>query len=331
MRSKSVLALLFLVLLPTGAFAQLVQLQQNMLVAAASSSGTYAAMLSEIKDVCLDENLNITTTDTKQGGATDNLAALKENRVQAAFLHSDVIYAAAQSDPDYRLLKTLVALYPEEIHVVALRNSITKKPGIGGFVSGYVQFNTLSDLAGYTVGASGGSYVTAQILKGQGEGKFLTVEFPNGGAVLNALKANQIQAAIFVGGSPLPNIVPLKAEEYKLLPIGESIAARVTGVYRPATINYRNLNSGSIKTLAASALILTRKYTIHKMIAPQAAFRQCFYDKLDELKETPGKHPKWQQVDPKDHGVWEWYELPEVRALGSPIAPNVRRNPASTK
>lgn len=288
--------------------------QQRILVADASSSGTYKAMLSEIIEVCSDETFQIVELPGQTGGATNNLDALVNNRVSAAFLHSDVIYAAAQADPAYRQLKTLVALYPEEIHVVALRQSKTS----GGFMR-KAQFSTLADLEGFPVGAAGGGVITARILTGQGEGRFSVVPFGSGKEALAALDAGEVAAVVFVGGSPLPNIITLSGDQYKLLSIGESIATRLAGVYKSATVTYSNLNNGSaVKTLAASAIILTRRYTLPRMVAPQAKFRACFYSHLDELKETPGRHPKWQLVDPTDRGVWEWYEIPTTTAPRRP-------------
>lgn len=284
---------------------------QSLTVADSSSSGTYKAMLAEIKDVCSTDTFTINETPQK-GGATENLEALVNNQASAAFLHSDVIYSAAMADPNYRNLKTLVALYPEEIHILTLRTSTTKPKTYNPFASA-VQFNSLSDLKDWNVGAAGGSVITARLLTGQGDGKFNVVAFDNGKEVLDALKSGAVQAAIFVGGAPLPNLTPLKAEEFKLISIGESISARMNGVYRLASINYSNLRSGPVKTLAPQALIVTRKYTTPKMVEPQMMFRACITAKLDELKETPGKHPKWQLVDPNDHGVWEWYELPTLK------------------
>jgi hypothetical protein len=107
---------------------------------------------------------------------------------------------------------------------------------------------------------------------------------------------------------PLTSIAGL-SPKFKLLPIPDSIAARVQTVYRRVTINYANLRSGPIVTLAPTAIVVGRVYKSPKMSTPQAIFRQCFYDHLDELKETPGKHPKWQLVDPADHGPWEWMDF----------------------
>lgn len=293
---------------------------QNMqlLVADSSSSGTYKSMLSEIKDVCESENFHIADTP-QSGGAVENLDALNSNKVSAAFMHSDVIYSAAMADPSYRNLKTLVALYPEEIHVLTLRNSVTKPVGLSSYFSKPIQFNRLSDFQGWNVGAAGGGVITARILTGQGGGGFKVIPYGSGGDVLKALQAGEVQAAIFVGGAPLPNLSNLSADVYKLVPVDDTIASKLTGVYRPAKVNYTNLQSGSVNTLAPQALLVTRKYTIARLVAPQAAFRECFYKNLDEMKETPGKHPKWQLVDPQDHGVWEWYELPATTPSRSVI------------
>jgi TRAP-type uncharacterized transport system substrate-binding protein len=295
----------------------------EFLISAASSSGTYKLMLGEIKKFCDDEDFTIKEIPNN-GGATENLEALVNNTVSAAFLHSDVIYAMAQADSKYRNYKTLVNLYGEDIHVLALRIAKEKTGGVAGYGATPVVYSTLADLANRNIGAAGGSVITARILTGQGEGHFNVVPFDDGKDVIEALTNGHIQAAIFVGGSPLPNLAQLNATDFKLLPLGDAIASKVSGVYRPATINYTNLKSGPIKTLAASAIILTRQYKTPKMIAPQARFRECFYNKLDELRETPGTHKKWQEIDPSDHGVWEWYDLPAA-SPATPEAPETKK------
>ncbi len=299
------------------ALAQQAQAPAKMqfIVAAASSSGTYMEMLKQIGGVCNSDDFTIVEADVK-GGATDNLSALLGNKVSAAFLHSDVIYFYGQTEPKYHDYKTLVSLYPEDIHIVALRNSGLKAGGYAGTGIGakLVEFTTMTDLAGYKVGAAGGGVITARILAGQGDGRFEVVQFNSGSEVLPALERGEIQAAVFVGGAPLTNISGLSADKFKLLSINETAANKLSGVYRRTTINYVNLRSDNIPTLAPMAVIVTRKYTVAKFVAPQRHFRECFLAGLSELQETPGNHPKWQLVDSADHGVWEWLEIPGAAA-----------------
>lgn len=280
-------------------------------IAASSSSGTYEAGLKEIQTMCSTTEFNIESVVKEGTGATENLAQLVNNEVSGAFLHSDVIQASADVDAKFRQYKTLISLYPEEIHIVALRVAKETTGGIAGFNAQLVVYAKLSDLKGRMVGAAGGGVVTANRLAKQGEGGFKVVIFNSGKEVMDALKAGQIQAALFVGGSPLAKIAELPAEQFKLLPIDEAITAKVSGLYQSATIDYTNLKSGPTKTLSTAAVIVTRPYKTQKMIALQSQFRTCFYEHLAELQETTGMHRKWSEVDPEDHGPWEWLELPK--------------------
>lgn len=299
---------LLLLLAFTAFTAHAAEDSASIVVADDSSSGTYKKMLGEIIGACDSDEFKITEAKNVHGGAPANLDALVNNQAQAAFLHSDVYFANSQSDPTYKRYQTLVALYPEPIHVLALKQSITKA---GMLSMSKVEFNTLADAKGYSVGAAGGGVYTARILKGQSDVNFTVVPFDSGKEVIAALDAGTIVAAIFVGASPLPNIAELDKTKYKLIPVGEAIASKVKGVYRPVTINYAGLTSGPIQTVAPMATILTRKYSTPKKVAAQRHFRDCFYKHLDELKDNGS--PNWQQVEAGDRGVLDWYEIPAVK------------------
>ena len=285
----------------------------QMLVAADSSSGTYKEMLGQIAQFCQTPQLSIQQVDS-HGGAVGNLEALVNNKAQAAFMHSDVLQASSIFDKKYNDYKTLLALYPEDIHILVLRQSLTQTGGVnlglGRVGTQTKEFNSLSDLDGYDVGASGGGVKTMQILKGQGGAGFNAIAFDNGGDVLPALKAGKIQAAIFVGGAPLSNISALRWEEYKLISVGDALSSRLKDVYRPTQLTYTNLRAAQVATLAPVATLVTRQFKTPKFVAMQKAFRACFYDHLDEMKETPNLHPKWQEVQAWDRGVWNWLSLP---------------------
>lgn len=306
---KNFIATMFLVALSTVALAD--DNGSSITIAADSSSGTYAKMLGEIIGVCSDDNFNISQARGVTGGAPGNLDALVNNKAQAAFLHSDVYFANAQADSSYAKFQTLVALYPEPIHVFALTESKTSKTETFSF--GKAQFNSLADVRGYKVGAAGGGVYTARILQGQGEGGFQVVAYDSGDQVIAALKNGDIAAAIFVGAAPLPNVAKFARGEIKLLPIGESIASRVSGVYRTVTINYPGITNGPLKTLAPVATLLTRKYSTPAKVLAQKHFRDCFLSHIAELQDNGS--PNWQQVDANDHGVLPWYDIPTVTSV----------------
>jgi TRAP-type uncharacterized transport system substrate-binding protein len=307
-RFPSIFAILFFGIAATLAHSQ----DSRIVVAADSSSGTYSKMLGEIIGVCSTDQFNIEAANGVTGGAPGNLEALVQNRAQAAFLHSDVFFANAMSDPSYRRFQTLVTLYPEPIHVLALKESKTSKSGMTNF--GKQEFRSLVDAKGYTVGAAGGGVYTAKILQGQGEGGFNVQPYNSGAEVLAALDKGDIAIAIFVGAAPLPNLETARNKaNYKLIPIGEAIAAKVKAVYRPATVNYTGMTVGSVATLAPVATIMTRKYSTPEKIRAQANFRACFNKELGSLQDNAS--PNWQDVTVNDHGVLDWYELPTVEAV----------------
>lgn len=293
--------------------------QGEITVAADSSSGTYALTLGQIIKVCSNDQFKVKAATGISGGAVGNLQALLDNEVQAALLHSDVYQAKAGSDEGYQQIKTLIALYPEPVHVLALRNSNIKKGGKLGFGGSIVEINTLADTKGYTVGAAGGGVITARVLQGQGQGGFQVAEYGKGPEVMAALDRGDIAAAIFVGAQPLPNIAKLDGSKYKLIPIGDSIAGLVNGWYREAKLNYRGLASGPVKTIAPMALIMTREYKTAAKRATQAHFRQCFYEQLDELQDNGT--PQWRSVKANDHGnpVIPWYEIQLTSAMPATV------------
>lgn len=297
--------LLIIALLGVNAHADSDSDTNTIVIADDSSSGTYKKMLGEIIGHCSSDELSIQEAKGVTGGAPGNLDALFNNKAQAAFLHSDVFLANSMSDPTYKRFQTLVALYPEPIHVLALKQSKTKG-GTLGFST--VEFNTLSDLKGYKVGAAGGGVFTAKILTGQGKGGFDVVQYSGGKEAITALESGEVGAVVFVGAAPLPNLETLDKAKFKLIPIGEGIAGNVKGVYRSATINYAGLTTGPVQTLAPIATLMTRKYSTPKKVAAQRHLRDCFNKSLDELKDNGS--PNWQQVEANDHGVLDWYEIP---------------------
>lgn len=294
--------------------------QTTFKVAADSSSGTYNTMLGQIISVCSTDDFVITPSNGAGGGAVGNLDALKNNKVDAAFLHSDVYIYNANVDPDYNRFKTLIAGWPEPIHVLVLRNSKTSKPGFASF--GKLQINTLSDLIGPTfkVGAAGGGVKTASILSQQGGGNFQVLDMQSGAAVIPALDSGQVDAVIFVGAAPLPNFDKINKANYKLVPIGESISGRVSNMYRAAKINYPTLTNGPITTLAPIATLLSKSFSTPEKVKGQAMMRKCVAQKLGELQDTGA--PNWADVTANDHGIptIPWLELPTVSQDVAPVS-----------
>ncbi len=206
-------------------------------------------------------------------------------------------------------IKTLIALHPEEVHVIALAQSKKKQGGVFGMGATSIEFHDFASLSKQRVAAAGGSHVTAQALKLLSDVDFEIIEAPSNETAIQLLRTGDVEAVVAVGGSPLPWIEQLD-RTFKLLPFGEIQKEKLKTLYSSATLNYSNLAAMGIPTVATDALFVTREYKTARMQSGLGQLRQCVYKSIDDLRETIGYHPKWQVVDPTYKGKLPWYDLP---------------------
>ena len=283
----------------------------NFLVAAGSSSGTYQQFLKEL--VAATPDSGITFKEVPSTGAIDNLDKLINNEVMGAFVHSDVLFhrnkGEIQSGLDTKF-KTLLALFQEDVHFLALSQSKKTVGGTLGYGARQVVIKDVTQLVGMKVGAAGGGYITASVIKLLSDIPYQIVKFETGKDLIQALNDGIVDAAVFTGAAPLPNLKDF-GPQYKLLPIPSSVAEKMKLVYRPTTITYTKMNPNSIQTVSAQCLLVSKVYRTPKMVNTLQQFRNSFMAHLDDIKEQPGNHKKWQDVTPEEHGTsWPWMEFP---------------------
>lgn len=278
----------------------------EILIAAGSSSGTYKQFLKEIVSVTGD---TVSFKEVDSHGSVENLDLLINNRVMAAFMHSDVIYFRAQST-DLSRFKTLLALFKEDVHFLTLTTGKRTTGGTMGFNKTIITVNSVDDLGkpGMKVGAAGGGFITAQVIRLQAQIGYEVVQFPSGSAVLTALNAGEIDAAVFVGAAPLPNLSNL-GPEYKLLSMGDTTASRLKAVYSPTSYTYIKMRPEPITSIAADALLVAREYKTPRFVLALKQFRATFNQRLDEIRETPGTSPAWSQVQQWGASKWPMLDL----------------------
>lgn len=274
---------------------------QQIKVATGGAKGTYSPMFKELAKECN----TVPMIEQNTSGSVENVNLLVGNQVNAAIVQTDVIFLRAQKE-DMGQIKTLFTLHPEEVHIVALTSG-KKEGGIMGVGAKEVSLNSVSDLAGRIMGAVGGSAVTAQVIRLQGEINYSIQEFNNNDEMLKALAARQVDAILLVGGAPLPLVSEL-GPEFKLLTFPDTLVNRLKAVYSPAMLNYSKMRASGIQSVSTSAIFVTRDYKTVKYTESLVTLRSCMSKHLDELKETTGTHPKWQQVKADDKGKWTWYE-----------------------
>lgn len=287
---------------------------QEFLVADGSSSGTYKQFLKEISVATADSG--ITFKEIESHGAVENLGLLVDNKVMGAFMHSDVIMHRSKNESTSQLdtkFKTLLALFPEDVHFLALTESKRKVGTTFGWGGKLVVLKSIDDLSGFNVGAAGaagGGWITANMVKLVSDIPYKVMPtYESGADVIKALDSGEIDAAVFVGAAPLPNLEKL-GPQYKILQITGNTADKLKIQYRPSSVTYTKMSPNPVSTVAAQCLFVSKTYKSAKMVDTLDKFRKSFNDKLDEIKETPGNHPKWQTVDSELHGPWPWLKLP---------------------
>lgn len=277
---------------------------QTVKVATGSAKGTYSTQTKEMVQACGN---TLPLVEINTNGAMQNIDMLLGNEVSAAYTQGDVLWLRARTE-ELGHVKTLLAMHPEQMHMVVSAAGKTEG-GVMGLGATTVHLRDWSNLAGRQVAASGGSAVSAKIIRLQSEIPFTVVEYPTNDAALAAVAKGGADAALLVGGAPLPVLKSLN-NAFRLLPTGASVQEKLKGVYKPARVTYNNMNSQGITTVSTDALLVTRTYSSPKMLGALSAFRSCVLESLPDLKDTAGTHPSWQAVDGANKGRWAWYDLP---------------------
>lgn len=299
---------IFAVLTSTVAQAQQVK------VATGGPKGTYHAMFTNIADKCGQEMAVIGVNTT---GSLENLDKLVSKEVGAAFMQTDALFASAQGR-DLGNIKTLVAFHKESVHVVAPVNSGLKTTGnMIGMNKQDIVFTNAEDLTGYKVAAAGGSLITAQLIKLQGQLNWTIVPVADADAAIAAAKSGQVQAAVLVGGQPLGNVKAL-GTDMKLLGFKQNTVELLKTVYVSDRLSYPKLSGSAVPTLGTEALLVTRTVNTPDRLAALASFRSCILKHVPEWQDADGAHPAWSQVDTNNRGKWAYYDLP---AQAAPAAP----------
>jgi TRAP transporter TAXI family solute receptor len=277
---------------------------QTLIVATGGVKGsTYSAVFQELNKYC---GQNGEITEMHSGGSNDNIDKLVGNQVNAALVQTDVVFFRSATE-DLSKIKTVFALFPEQVHFVA-RAEGQQEGGVLGFGGKTIHFNTIADLAGRNVGAAGGSVLTSKVVSKYAKLNYNTVEFKTNDEALAALQDKKVDAVVIVGGQPMAAISALSAA-YKLLSVGPAQMTALSGVYQPSRANYRNVNAAGVQTISTQAILISREYHSPKFVNALSQYRACFYKNLQDIQDTTGTHPAFQEIDPNNHGKWAWMDL----------------------
>lgn len=171
---------------------------------------------------------NLIVSAVSSRGSVDNVNAINSGLRNSGFAQSDVAYWAfsgtgtMEGKPPMKDLRSIAALFPEHIHLVAAADS-----GING----------VADLKGKRVSLDepgSGTYVDANLIMsafGVSQ-EDITVEALKGSAAAEALRNGKIDAFFVVAGYPTGAIVELaSSSDIKLVPIAGDKADALVSKY----------------------------------------------------------------------------------------------------
>jgi TRAP-type uncharacterized transport system substrate-binding protein len=300
---KKLLSLLALVSLSSLLYAQ-----DSLKFSTGSEAGTYNKELIQLQAQCANPTIVGVTSD----GSNTNIDRLVQNEIHGAFVQSDVLFWRKRTE-NLNNVKTLFSLHNEQVHFVALVQSKTRKVGgTMGFGGDPLSLTKVSELKGLTVGAVGGSFTTAQIIRFQSEVAYNSVQYDNAASLKKALDSGQVDVALFVGGAPLTDVASLDPN-YRLLNVDEQLQKKLAGVYTPDVLNYSKMKMHGVATISTKALVVVREARDPELKAKFAALRNCFTAKLPKIQSTLGTHAAWQNIDAADQGLWTYYDLKSVK------------------
>lgn len=284
---------------------------QSLKIATGGKEGTYSQMFNQLVSACGPAS-GLSITEIETNGSVTNTDLLAGNKVHGALVQADVLeYRAMTAKQLPAQVKVLFPMHKEEVHLVALADG--KKEGgynIGGFnlMGKQVTLTDFSQLSGRPVGAVGGSAITAKFIAANSGVDFQVIEYNTNRDLLDALAAQKIDVAVMVMGYPAPLIQGL-SKEFRLLPIMGKPVKELSQWYTPTQeMTYENLtDSQGVDGIATQALFVVQDYKSKRMVDGLNRFRECKAERLPEIQEELGNHPKWKQVSNDTKINWPLY------------------------
>jgi uncharacterized protein len=269
-----------------------------MVVSTGATSATYYRLMKEFDEAAPGLIVNM-----ESDGSLTNIDRIMGNLAELGITQLDALNLRAMKEVNLKeRIRVLLPLHLEEIHFLA-KSAAKTEGGLGAFGistginAKTIYLNTFDDLRGRRIGFWGGAVITEQNIASMTLIGWAPVEFPDQRTALDALKADQVDALMAVGGQPLAWVGEL-SRDYKLLSVSDPMARRMDQSYEKTTLTYRNLGQEGVQALAVRAMLVTRVYTSRTKRDQLQTIHDRLAEVVADIRETRGTHPKWADIDP---------------------------------
>jgi TRAP-type uncharacterized transport system substrate-binding protein len=243
-------------------------------------------------------------------GGTENIQALVERKIDAGIVQADVLTFMTHREPMIATkIRSLVALHSNYLHFFVLKNGYKEDRGRFKFKKLAVIRN-MRDLDGRRVAAFGSANITGRIINEQLGLNMRLVEVSSKEAGLAMLNKGEVAAFFAMGGKPIPWVEKeVDGNTVTLANVEPSDFERLKRPYYAGKLTYKKLGVVGVNAVAVRNDLLVWDFSGQRaQLLLQV--RKFFKNNLNDIKDSRGAHPAWQDVEQNtlDDVSWQRFQ-----------------------
>jgi TRAP-type uncharacterized transport system substrate-binding protein len=243
-------------------------------------------------------------------GGTDNIQALVERKIDAGIVQADVLAFMMMTEPMVaKKIRSLVALHSNYLHFFVLKNGFKEDRGTFKLKKQAV-IRTLRDLEGRKVAVFGSAYITGRMINERLGLNMKLEEVSTKEAGLAKLAKGEVTAFFAMGGKPIPWVdQEVNSNTVTLANVEPADIEMLKSPYYAGKLTYKKLGVVGVNAVAVRNELLVWDFTGQR--AQQLLqVRKFLKDNLNDIKDSRGAHPAWQDVELNtlDRVSWERFQ-----------------------
>jgi TRAP-type uncharacterized transport system substrate-binding protein len=242
-------------------------------------------------------------------GGADNIQALVERKIDAGIVQADVLsYMMIKEPMVAKKIRSLVALHSNYLHVLVLKNGYKEDLGKFKFKK-QVVIRSIRDLDGRKVAAFGSAPITVKNINERLGLNLRIVDVNSKEEGLAMLNKGEVAAFVAMGGKPISWVDKEVGSNITLAVVESADIEKLKSPYSAGQLTYKKLGVLGYSTVAVRNELLVWDFTGQR--AQQLLqVRKFLKDNLNDIKDSRGAHPAWQDVELNtlDRVSWERFQ-----------------------
>jgi TRAP-type uncharacterized transport system substrate-binding protein len=249
-------------------------------------------------------------------GGMENVTALVERKIDAGLVQADVLDFMKRTEPMVsKKIRSLIALHSNYLHIFKLRGGVTEKKNI--IQKQVVVMNSLRDLKGRRIATFGSAYITARTINERLNLGMGIVEVATKEEGIAKLKKGEVYAFFAMGGKPIPWVEKdIDGNAIALVNVEPADITALGQPYYVGKLSYKKLGVAGINAVAVRNDLVVWDFT-GKRAEQLLELRKFFKQNLEDIKDTRGAHPAWQDVELSSLDELSWQKFQPTGSGGS--------------